>query len=106
MIDPFDLFATCPKGLEALLADELASLGLTFVKEHVAGISVRGDLAAAYRGCLWSRLANRILVPLAQVPVDSAQALYDGVSAVPWHEHFSPDSTFAVDFAGTNNAIN
>jgi len=100
------LFATCPKGLEALLASELASLGAEPVKEHVAGVTVRGSLAVAYRCCLWSRLANRILLPLGQFPVDSAQALYDGVSAIPWHEHFGPDHSFAVDFNGSNTAIN
>lgn len=106
MTEILTLFATCPKGIEALLADELASLGAEPVKEHVAGVSVRGSLAVAYRCCLWSRLANRILLPLARFPVDSAQALYDGVAAIPWREHFGPDHSFAVDFTGSNDAIN
>lgn len=105
MTDTFVLFATCPKGLESLLAHELVSLGAEPVKEHVAGVSVRASLATAYRCCLWSRLANRILLPLAQFPVASAQDLYDGIAAVRWHEHFGPDATFAVDFNGTNDAI-
>lgn len=105
MADLLTLFASCPKGLEALLADELVALGAEKVKEHVAGVTIRGNLAVAYRCCLWSRLANRILMPLGRCAVDSAQALYAGVIAVPWYEHFSPDSTFAVDFAGSNKAI-
>ena len=65
----------------------------------------RATLAVAYRLCMWSRLANRILLPLNRCKVDSAQALYDGVNAISWPEHFTPDATFLVDFAGTNDAI-
>ena len=100
-----NLTATCPKGLEELLADELRSFGAEVGKSHVAGVSFMGSLAVAYRACLWSRLANRILLPLAQFELDSAQALYDGVAGVAWRDHFSPDSTFVVDFTGTNHAI-
>ena len=101
----FVITATCPKGLEDMLADELVSLGAELHKRHLAGVSMRATLEVAYRCCLWSRLANRILLPLAQFHVDSAQALYDGVAQVPWHEHFQPEQTFVVDFSGSNRAI-
>lgn len=101
----FVLTATCPKGLEDMLADELLSFGAELHKRHLAGISVRATIEVAYRCCLWSRLANRILMPLTQFRVDSAQALYDGIAQVAWHDHFSPELTFAVDFTGTNRAI-
>jgi 23S rRNA (guanine2445-N2)-methyltransferase / 23S rRNA (guanine2069-N7)-methyltransferase len=106
MTQIFDLFASCPKGLEELLAVELQSLGGEPIRQHTAGVSFRGDLATAYRCCLWSRLANRILMPLANFPVTSAEALYEGVAAVPWRDHFSPDATFMVDFNGTSAVIN
>ena len=61
-------FATCPKGLESLLADELRALGAGTVKETRAGVAFSGDLAGAYRACLWSRLASRVLLPLARFP--------------------------------------
>jgi 23S rRNA (guanine2445-N2)-methyltransferase / 23S rRNA (guanine2069-N7)-methyltransferase len=100
-----NLTATCPKGLEELLADELRSFGAQSTKSHVAGVSFSAPLAVAYRACLWSRLANRILLPLAQFELDSAQSLYDGVAAIEWCDHFSPEATFVVDFTGTNRAI-
>ena len=101
----FVITATCPKGLEDMLADELMSFGAELHKRHLAGVSMRATLEVAYRCCLWSRLANRILLPLTQFHVDSAQALYDGVAQVQWHEHFTPELTFAVDFSGSNRAI-
>ena len=60
-------FATCPKGVEALLAVELSSLGASDTRETVAGVHFTGPRALAYRACLWSRLANRILWPLGAV---------------------------------------
>lgn len=101
----FTITATCPKGLEDMLADELTSFGAELHKRHLAGVSMRATLEVAYRCCLWSRLANRILLPLTQFHVDSAQALYDGIAQVPWHEHFAPEKTFVVDFSGSNRAI-
>lgn len=106
MTQIFDLFASCPKGLEELLAAELNSLGGEPIKQHIAGVSFRGDLRVAYRCCLWSRLANRILLPVAHFPVPSAQALYEGVGGVEWNLHFRADATFMVDFNGTSGVIN
>ena len=55
------LFASCPKGVESLLATELQELGAQDVTPTVAGVSFAGTLELAYRVCLWSRLASRIL---------------------------------------------
>ena len=105
MTSSFAITATCPKGLEELLADELLALGASISKRHVAGVTVEATLEVAYRCCLWSRLANRILMPLTKFRIDSAAALYDGIAAIQWCDHFSPDQTFIVDFNGTNRAI-
>jgi len=80
-------FITCPKGIEILLADELTALGADSVKLSMAGVYAMGDLTFAYRVCLWSRLANRVLYLLAKQSVDSVQALYDAVFAVDWQAH-------------------
>jgi len=99
------LFASCPKGLEELLASELESLGAEQVRLTVAGVYAEGSLDFAYRACLWSRLANRILMPLDKFDVGSADDLYNGVKAIPWHTHLTPRQTIAVDFVGSNDAI-
>ena len=61
-----NFFATCPKGLEYLLRDELIALGGSDVHEALAGVRFSGTLETAYRACLWSRLASRILLPIAE----------------------------------------
>ncbi|MEK7697617.1 MAG: THUMP domain-containing protein, partial [Pseudomonadota bacterium] len=106
MDSPQAFFATCPKGLESLLADELRALGAGTVKETRAGVAFSGDLASAYRACLWSRLASRVLLPLARFPAPTPEALYAGVQQIVWRDHVTPDGTLAVDCATVQSAVN
>ncbi|MBL4826807.1 MAG: bifunctional 23S rRNA (guanine(2069)-N(7))-methyltransferase RlmK/23S rRNA (guanine(2445)-N(2))-methyltransferase RlmL [Spongiibacteraceae bacterium] len=100
MPNPPPFFATCPKGLESLLLNELQHLGAVTVKETVAGVYFTGPLALGYRCCLWSRLANKILMPLATVTCRNTQDLYQGVKDLPWEEHLALEGTFCIDFSG------
>ncbi len=97
-----EFVATCPKGFEQLLADELRGLGAPRVRPLTGQVSFGGELADAYRACLWSRLASRVLLVLARVDAESSDALYEGVGSVAWEGHLAPGATFAVDAHGTN----
>lgn len=90
-------FATCAKGLEYLLVDELKALGAEEAREALAGVHFSGDAALGLRACLWSRLASRILLPLAEFDARDAQALYDGIHAIDWNAHLDPGRSFAID---------
>lgn len=105
MLENTQFFATCPKGLESLLYGELQTLGAEALRETVAGVYFEGNLRTAYRACLWSRLANKVLLPLASAAVDTADDLYSQVRALPWQEHISPSGTLLVDFSGQSPAI-
>lgn len=103
----FQLFATTPKAMETILNDELHTLGITQTKATLAGVAFSGDLATAYRACLWSRTANRILLVLSTFTVNSQEDLYKGVQAIDWFSHINPEDTFAVSFSAKNSpAIN
>ncbi len=91
------LFATAPRGVAPLLADELRRLGARSIDVQPGGVAWRGQLADAYRACLWSRLANRVLLELARFPAPDPDALYAGVRELDWSEHLGPDDTLAVD---------
>lgn len=99
------LFATCPKGLEYLLRDELHLLGAGDAREALAGVHFGGTLGFAYRACLWSRLASRILLRLAEFEAADAQALYAGVQDIDWSLHLAPGGTFAVDAVGSSGTL-
>jgi len=101
----FQFFATCPKSLEGLLFSELAQLGATELRETVAGVYFSGSIETAYRVCLWSRLANKVLLPLDSFEVGSQEDLYDGVRDLLWEEHLKHDGTLLVDFVGTSDTI-
>ncbi len=106
MSEPLHFFATAPLGLESLLSVELSSLGAESVKEARSGVYFEGDLAVGYRACLWSRLANRVLLRLAAFPAATPEALYDGVQSIDWAEHIATDGTLAVDFTSQRSVIN
>jgi 23S rRNA (guanine2445-N2)-methyltransferase / 23S rRNA (guanine2069-N7)-methyltransferase len=90
-------FATCPAPLAELLAAELRGLGGRGVRTRGAGVGFDGDLGLAYRACLWSRIASRILLPLGTASAADGDALYSGARGVDWVRHLNPDKTFAVD---------
>ncbi|WP_234994944.1 bifunctional 23S rRNA (guanine(2069)-N(7))-methyltransferase RlmK/23S rRNA (guanine(2445)-N(2))-methyltransferase RlmL [Microbulbifer donghaiensis] len=99
------LTATCPKGLEGLLAEELRALGASDTREQPAAVHFSGSLELAYRCCLWSRLANRIMLRLEQVRISSAEDLYRAVAAQPWERHINPSGKLWLQFSGTNREI-
>ena len=103
--ESLEFTATCPKGLEGLLAQELLELGATETREQPAAVYFQGSLELAYRCCLWSRLANRVLLRLAQVPIGDAEDLYRAVAALPWEQHINPSGKLWLQFSGTNREI-
>ncbi|RMS12115.1 Ribosomal RNA large subunit methyltransferase K/L, partial [Pseudomonas coronafaciens pv. coronafaciens] len=105
MSDRYELFLTCPKGLEGLLAEEATALGLQETREHTSAIRGSADMETAYRLCLWSRLANRVLLVLKRFPMKDAEDLYHGVLDVEWHDHLESEGTIAVEFSGHGSGI-
>ena len=105
MSDRYELILTCPKSLEGLLVEEAAGLGLEEVREQTAAVRGFGSLETGYRLCLWSRLANRVLLVLRRFPVQDAESLYQGVLDVDWFEHLEPSGSLAVEFSGNGSGI-
>jgi 23S rRNA (guanine2445-N2)-methyltransferase / 23S rRNA (guanine2069-N7)-methyltransferase len=98
-------FATTAKGLEAVLAGELRAFAVTDVELQRAGVAFRGPLESGYRACLWSRVASRVLLPLASFPAETPAALYAGVRTIRWSEHIGRGRTLAVDCAVSHSRI-
>ena len=90
-------FVACAKGLEYLLADELVALGAARATAALAGANAEGEPEAAYRAVMFSRLASRVLWPLAEFDCANENDLYQGVHAIDWSAHLDPEGTLAVD---------
>lgn len=98
-------FAICPLGVADLLAAELKSFGAVRAREMKAGVEFEGTLETAYRACLWSRVASRILMPVAQVAAHDAQAMYEGLRRIDWSGHLAATGTLVVDFQGSSLGV-
>jgi 23S rRNA (guanine2445-N2)-methyltransferase / 23S rRNA (guanine2069-N7)-methyltransferase len=99
------IFVSCPPGVADLTAAELRSCGATDVSEFKLGVQAEGSLEVAYRACLWSRTASRVLLPLGTFPAATQEQLYEGVSSIDWQQHVNPKGTLAIDFAGASTGI-
>ena len=101
----WEYFARCAGGFEGVLASELKALRLRQVRPLKGGVAFFGGLEAAYRACLWSRVATRIQVVLARVGARDAAELADAVERIPWEEHVLPGATIAVRARGENQNL-
>lgn len=91
-----EFFATASPGTEGALHDELAELGFSGVRPRRGGVVFRGSREDGWRACLWSRIAQRIQMPVAQFAADSPEALYAGVAGIDWTPVLGPEQTLAV----------
>lgn len=98
-------FATTFKGLEDVLAGEIAALGGENVSAGAGSVAFSGAMALCYRANLWLRSANRVVLLLSEFHAPTPAALYEGVSGIAWAELFSPDRTIAVDATVRDSGI-
>ena len=89
-------FAPCPRGLEALLQQELTALGATELHQTEGGVGFSGTLVTIYRANLESRIASRILLEVAHVPYRNEQDVYIAACALPWPQWFHASRTIKV----------
>ena len=93
-------YATCPRGAEKSLEEELASLGAKGLRPSPGLVRFTGPRALALRACLELRCALRVLEPVGDWPCESAEALYAGALPLPWAELVAPGQTIAVSASG------
>lgn len=98
-------FATCSKGVEDLLQKELELIGAPQIKIHAGGVSFGGDFEHAYKACLWSRVASRILYQLKEFQITSDDDLYSEIINIDWSDHFSVSNTLAIDCFSSHSVV-
>ena len=88
--------ATCGAGIESLVQEEIIAFGGNEVTITPGAVAWSGSLQSAYRACLWSRFASRILLQIAKFDAPDTDILYERVGKVLWDEHFDHNTTFAI----------
>lgn len=98
-------FATCPRGLETVLADELRGIGAAEVAATDGGVSFTGSLPVCYAANLESRVASRILWQVHTGAYRTEEDIYAAVRALPWHTWFSAQHSIRVGVAAIRSPL-
>lgn len=85
------------KGLEEVLAGELAELGANNIRIERRAVLFTGDKRLLYTTNLYLRTASRVLVPIAGFRANDADAVYAQARQVDWSRYMTPQTTFAID---------
>jgi putative N6-adenine-specific DNA methylase len=92
-----NFFASCPRGLEPLLAEDLAAVGGQHIKTVPGGATFAGDWPVCYAANLHSRIAARILWRVAAKGYKKEEDIYQLALAADWPKWFLPTQTMRVD---------
>lgn len=97
---------TAARGMLPLLSNELEQLGIQKLKVEAGSIRFTGTLKQAYQVCLWSRVAVRVLMPIAHFGAETPEQLYTGIQTIDWSQHIAPEeATLAIDFNSFRSKI-
>ena len=100
-----NFFATCPRGLELLLADELRQLNAEKIHAVGGGVKFAGDFALCYRVNLESRIASRVLWQVAGGAYRGEADIYRIAYAPAWTDWFDAARTIRVDISATKSPL-
>lgn len=89
-------FAPCPRGLEAVLAEEVAAAGGTDAKAVPGGVEFSGDKGCCYRLNLESRIATRVLRRVATAEFRNEDDLYRFALGIDWPRFFDVERTIRI----------
>ena len=93
-------FASCPRGLEAILSDELTTLGVKEIKVVDGGIKFESTTEIMYRANLTSRIATRILCRVSNGNYKTEDDLYNAAVNVKWANLFDVSKGIKVSTTG------
>jgi putative N6-adenine-specific DNA methylase len=93
-------FASCPRGLESILSDELESLGAVEIKIVDGGVKFESTTEIMYRANLTSRIATRILCRVANGNYKTEDDLYNAALNVKWSNLFNVSHGIKVSTTG------
>ena len=85
------------EGLETILAQEVANLGLKNIQQGKRIVSCEGEKKDLYRLNLGLHTGVRVLVPVLNFTIAKEDDFYDSLMKINWEDYLDLDSTFAID---------
>jgi putative N6-adenine-specific DNA methylase len=98
-------FASCPRGLEELLLQELKLFQAQQATPLPGGVAFSGSWETCYRANLWSRIASRILWRVGEFAYRNEQDLYDATRRIAWPGHFPVKRTIRVNVTAQKSPL-
>nr|WP_282452845.1 bifunctional 23S rRNA (guanine(2069)-N(7))-methyltransferase RlmK/23S rRNA (guanine(2445)-N(2))-methyltransferase RlmL [Lysobacter sp. CAU 1642] len=88
-----------------MLVEELQQLGMVAPREALSGVGFEAELETGIAVLLESRLASRLLLPIADFPCADEAQLYAGAMEVDWSAHLEPTGSLAIHAHGRSGAL-
>lgn len=98
-------FASCPRGLETVLASELDTLGAQYIEPTDGGVVFAGDFSLMMRVNLHSRYASRVLWRIVQGRFRHEQDIYRLAHDVDWAMLFDVQRTIKVSTTAVKSEV-
>ena len=98
-------FASCPRGLEAVLASELTALGAHQVSAVDGGCAFSGDMALCYAANLESRVASRVLWRVGHAPYRTEQDIFAAARSLSWSAWFDVRRSIRVNVSALRSPV-
>lgn len=95
-------FASCPRGLETFLADELREIGAANVETSMGGVHFRGAFDFCYRVNLQSRIASRVFWQVCAGSYRKEDDIFQAARALPWTDWFKASHRIMVETNARN----
>ena len=89
-------FASCPRGLEEVLQQELTDIHASDIKKVDGGMLFSGDNEVLYRANISSRIATRVLCLVKQGTYENEDDIFNAALAVEWTSWFALEKTIKV----------
>lgn len=100
-----NFFATCPRGLETVLVDELTAIGATKIEVTDGGASFAGEKTVAWRANLESRVATRVMWRVGRTQYKIEDDIYKAALALNWPSWFNVDQTMMVKVTAVKSPL-
>ncbi|WP_432723611.1 THUMP domain-containing protein [Jeongeupia wiesaeckerbachi] len=101
----FQFFASCPRGLETVLATELDELGASTIAAVDGGVSFSGSWLLMMKANLHSRIASRFLWKLDERAYVREDDLYRLALKIDWPALFAVENTIKVGVTAVKSPL-
>ena len=99
----YELFLTCPKGLESVCKKDLNDLSLSKIKLEEGGISLKGTIEDIYKINLHSRIGMNLLIKIVNFKFKNINDFYDKIYNYKWNNFINPKMTLYINTIQTKN---